>query len=321
MTIELAAAGVMLIGLILYALSAGADFGGGVWDLLARGPHAAAQRRTIERAIAPIWEANHVWLIFVVVVLFTAFPPVFARFGTELHIPATVLLLGIVLRGSAFVFRQYGAVGGRRWGLVFAIASVVSAVALGDILGAMTAGPAWWRPFPVAVGALALAIFAYLAAVYLAVEAEGPVRDAFRRRALGSAAAVAVAALACEELAWDDAPGFAARLVHSAWSVPVVTLTALVAIGAAVMLHRGRLRLARALAVAEVTLLLVGWALAQHPYLFAPDLTITSAAAPPATLRALAPILLGGSALLFPSLWWLLRVFKASRPGARRLGQ
>src|SRR5690606_28148857 len=108
MTYELAAAGVMLAALIVYAVTGGADFGGGVWDLLARGPRAAAQRQIIDRALAPVWEANHVWLIFVLVVMFTAFPPAYARIGIELHVPLTILLFGIVLRGSAFVFRHYG---------------------------------------------------------------------------------------------------------------------------------------------------------------------------------------------------------------------
>jgi cytochrome d ubiquinol oxidase subunit II len=310
MTLELAAAGVMLIGLVLYALSAGADFGGGVWDLLARGPTADAQRAQIERAIAPIWEANHVWLIFVIVVLFTAFPPAYARLGTELHIPATILLLGIVLRGSAFVFRQYGAVGGRRWGLVFALASIVSSVALGDILGAMTAGPAWWRPFPLAVGAFALVTFAYLAAVYLTVEATGEVREAFRRRAYASGAAVLVLAGACAALA---PRGFDDRLLTSWWTIPLLAATGAAALAVVLLLRRGRERLARRAAIVQVTLILLGWALAQHPLLFAPDLTIENAAAPRATLEVMAPILIGGSALLFPSLWYLLRVFKSTR--------
>src|SRR5687768_10037530 len=99
---DVALAAVLLAALVLYALSGGADFGGGVWDLLARGPRAAAQREQIAHAIGPIWEANHVWLILVVVVLFAAFPPAFAAIATVLHVPLTLMLIGIVLRGSAF---------------------------------------------------------------------------------------------------------------------------------------------------------------------------------------------------------------------------
>ena len=121
---------VMLGALVFYALGAGADFGGGVWDLLVTGPRAAEQRRLIERAIGPIWEANHVWLILVVVLLFSAFPPAYAAASVALHVPLTLLLFGVVLRGSAFVFRHYSAddaVAQHRWGRLFAIASTDTA--------------------------------------------------------------------------------------------------------------------------------------------------------------------------------------------------
>src|SRR5579863_4288818 len=96
---------VIMASLTFYALLGGADYGGGVWDLLARGPRANRQRELIAKAIGPVWEANHVWLILVVVVLFTAFPPAFALIFTSLHVALLLVLLGIVLRGSAFVFR------------------------------------------------------------------------------------------------------------------------------------------------------------------------------------------------------------------------
>ena len=126
----------ILGGLAVYAISGGADFGGGVWDLLARGPRAAEQRRLIERALAPVWEANHVWLIFVVVVLFSAFPPAFAALGIRFHWPLTAALVGIVLRGSAFMFRSYG--GAPAWGRVFAVASAATPFFLGVVLAAIS---------------------------------------------------------------------------------------------------------------------------------------------------------------------------------------
>ena len=124
-SLEVIVAGLMLVALIFYALLAGADFGGGVWDLLATGPRAERQRALIADAIGPIWEANHVWLILVVVILFTAFPPAFAAIMTALHIPLTLMLIGIVLRGAAFTFRTYDTQDNdvqRRWSRVFAIA-------------------------------------------------------------------------------------------------------------------------------------------------------------------------------------------------------
>jgi cytochrome d ubiquinol oxidase subunit II len=115
----------LLLGVAVgaYVLTAGADFGGGVWDLLSRGPRATAQREAIARAIAPIWEVNHIWMIFVVVLLFTVFPDAFALVSVALHIPLVLVLVGIVLRGSAFVFRAYGMQPNEareRWGRVFA---------------------------------------------------------------------------------------------------------------------------------------------------------------------------------------------------------
>ena len=184
MPLETIIAGVMIASLVLYALLGGADYGGGVWDLFAFGPRAREQRALIADAISPVWEANHVWLILVIVVLFTAFPPAFAAIATALHIPITLLLMGIVLRGTAFTFRTYDVQRDdvqRRWSLIFSIASIITPVLLGTILGAIASGTirvkngsvtsgffnSWLEPFPFAVGFFALALFAFLAAVYL----------------------------------------------------------------------------------------------------------------------------------------------------------
>ena len=136
-------AGVMLASLVLYALMGGADYGGGMWDLLASGPRAQRQRHAIVDAIAPIWEANHVWLILVIVLLFTGFPSAFSAMMIALHIPITIMLIGIVLRGSAFVFRKYDSTDDtvqRRWSTVFGIASFFTPFFQGLTLGALTTG-------------------------------------------------------------------------------------------------------------------------------------------------------------------------------------
>src|SRR5262249_24199725 len=136
-------AAALVLALNAYVLMAGADFGGGVWDLIASGPRREAQRALIAESIGPIWEANHVWLIVVVVVLFTAFPDGFGGLGAVLHIPTTIMLVGIVLRGSAFMFRSYGSRshhGRHHWGRAFASASVVTPVLLGVIVGAISSG-------------------------------------------------------------------------------------------------------------------------------------------------------------------------------------
>jgi cytochrome bd ubiquinol oxidase subunit II len=321
-------AALMLLGLVVYALTGGADFGGGVWDLLARGPRAEAQRKLVEQAIAPVWEANHVWLIFVVVLLFSAFPPAFSAFSIALHIPITLMLLGIVLRGSAFVFRQYGGGETVLWQRVFAVASAVTPIFLGILIGALTRGGIsvvdgvtsagwfehWTSLLPIACGLLTLALFAFLAAVYLTVEAsDRALQDDFRRRALAAGLAVAPVALLTALAAAAEAPRFTAAFTGSWWSWPLQLTTGAFAVGALVALVRRAFRWARLLAAAQVTAILVGWALAQHPYLLAPDLTFANAAAPDESLALVSAVIAGGMLVLAPSLYWLFRVFKGTR--------
>jgi len=296
---------VMLAALVLYAVLGGADFGGGAWDLLASGPRAKAQRELVSHALAPVWEANHVWLILIVVVLFTAFPPAFAALMTALHAPLMLTLVGIVLRGSAFVFRQYGKGGGEAWGRVFAIASTVTPVFLGMALGAMGTGGAWYGVFPLCVGLFSLALFAMLAATYLTLEtAEPGLQGDFRARALAAALVAALLALLTAVVAPKP---------FVPWPAALASMVLGAGLLAALWLRR--YRLARPLAVALVTLVVAGWGAGQYPYLLAPSLTFEAAAAPQATLRLLLPTLAAGAVVLFPSLFWLMRVFK-SRPTA-----
>jgi cytochrome d ubiquinol oxidase subunit II len=326
-------AGAIAVALNVYALTAGADFGGGVWDLLAVGARRARQRALIAEAIAPIWEANHVWLILVVVLLFTAFPPAFARIMTLLHIPLTLMLFGIVLRGSAFTFRSYDSRRDsvqRRWSRIFAIASTVTPLLLGAILGAIATGTVsdvrlanrsfldgyvwpWLAPFPLGVGLLTLLLFAFLAAVYLTIEADDDaLRDDFRARALWSAAGAAVVAALDLLLARSGAPLVWSALTEGSVAMAfriAATIAALAAFGA---LWRRAFRYARIAAVVEVSLIVWGWALGQYPYLVPPDLTVSNASAPAATLELLIIALLVGLAVLIPSLKYLFKVFKAS---------
>jgi cytochrome d ubiquinol oxidase subunit II len=321
-------AGAMLVALVLYALLGGADFGGGIWDLLATGPRKKAQRDLVEHAIGPIWEANHVWLILVVVLLFTGFPRAFAAISITLFVPLVLLLFGIVLRGAAFTFRTYDYPEDRvqvRWGLVFSGSSVLAPLVLGVVVGALAsgrlAGPpeavdplAWLAPFPIAVGFFAAALFAFLAAAYLAVEAKGELQEDFRRRAIGAGVAVFVAAVVAGVLSWVEAPLVFIGLTRRGFSLPLHVATAIAAVTAFVALFRRRYRLARAAAAAQVTLIVLGWGAAQYPYLVVPGLTLTEAAAPRATLVPVLWALAAGAVVLFPSLYLLFRVFKGERP-------
>ena len=327
---ELLAAAI-LAALVLYALAGGADFGGGIWDLLAAGPRKRDQRALIEHALGPIWEANHVWLILAVVLLFTGFPAAFAAVSIALFVPLTLLLFGIVLRGAAFTFRTYDEPRDRvqaRWGFLFSASSAVAPFLLGVVVGAVASGRlhdatngapdlwAWLSPFPLAVGAFAAALFAFLAAAYLAVEAEGALRDDFRRRAMGAGVAVFACAAVAGALSWREAPVVFAGLTARGFTVPLHLATGAAAVTAFAALWRGAVRLGRAAAAAQVVLIVVGWGASQHPYLVVPDLTIAGAAASPATLVPVLWAVAAGAVLLFPALFLLFRVFKGERPFA-----
>jgi len=321
-------AGALLAALVLYVLLGGADFGGGVWDLLASGPRKAEQRGLVEQAIGPIWEANHVWLILAVVLLFTGFPAAFAAISIDLFVPLVLFLLGIVLRGAAFTFRTYDRPEPSvrvRWGLLFSISSVIAPLVLGAVVGTLASGRlradargadplAWLSPFPLAVGLLAAALFAFLAATYLAVEAEGALREDFRRRAIGAGIAVFLAALLAAALSAREAPLVFAGLTRRGFSLPLHLATAAAALTAFGALLRRRVRLARAAAAAQAALIVLGWGASQHPYLVVPDVTLASAAAPRATLVPVLWALAAGAVLLFPALYLLFRVFKGERP-------
>ncbi len=326
--------GVMLVALVAYAVTGGADFGGGVWDLLASGERRAAQREVIARAIAPIWEANHVWLILVVVVLFTCFPPAFAQVSIILHIPLTIMLLGIVVRGSAFTFRSYEPADDRRhsgWGRLFALASVVTPFTLGIIVGSIASGAVgrapladpsasfadvyvrpWLTPFAASVGLLTLTVFSYLAAVYLTLETRDRlVQDDFRLRAMGTAAAVAIVGAVTLVLGRVDKALVSDEVLATTWARVLLAITLATAITVVVALVQRRFRLARIAVAAQTALMMLGWALAQYPLVVPPRLTVFEAAAPASTLTAVLISLAVGAIILFPALAYLYRVFKA----------
>lgn len=319
----------MLLALTAYAVLGGADFGGGVWDLIATGTRRQERQEAIAHAIGPVWEANHVWLIFMVVILFTAFPTAFSALSIAFFAPFHLALVGIVLRGAAFVFRanmdpqssQW-----RTWASVFGAASTITPLLLGTALGAVSSGgirvvngtvtvdplQAWFSPVSLLIGALTLALFAYLAAVYLTVETKGAVQEDFRTRALGAGAVVALLAILLIPLTAWRSPLIWEHLSRPLSLPPMLTGALLAGISSWAVWAR-RYILARATAVAEIIILLWGWAFAQWPYIIYPDLTVFNSAAPAPTLRFLLTSLPFGFALLIPSLWFLFTVFK-SRP-------
>ncbi len=324
-------AAAMLLALGVYAILGGADFGGGVWDFFAFGPRKQKQRALIADAIGPVWEANHVWLIVVVVLMFSGFPRAFSAMMTALHVPLTLMLIGIVLRGCAFTFRSYDSPGrtSRAWSVIFSTSSVITPLLLGACLGAAGSGRLRWNdegvyesgyfapwagsPFCWSVGAFALSIFAFLAATYLCIEARGDreVQEDFRRRAIVSGVMVGAFAL----LTWllglpGSGDSISHRMAAAPWAWPLQIATALFAIGALAALWRRRYRLARFAAAGQVLLITLGFGLAMRPNLIIPGFTIENSAAPAITHKLLLGSLGAGAVVLIPSLLYLFRVFK-----------
>jgi cytochrome d ubiquinol oxidase subunit II len=314
-------------GLTAYALFGGADFGAGFWDLIGgRGKDAAARRGLIEEVIGPVWEANHVWLIFAIVVVWTAFPPVFAAVASTLYIPLTLAAFGIILRGSGFAFRK--ATHGQRsegaYGRMFGVSSVLTPFFLGTIAGAVASGrvppgnaagdviASWVNPTSMLGGVLAVGLCAYLAAVYLTADARRHGRDAiaeaFRRQALVSGIIVGAVALMGGVVLAIDAPQLAAGLAGR--GLPLVIASALGGLASLVLLWMRRFTLARGAAAIAVGSVLWGWAVGQYPELLVGHLTVTDAAANETTLVVLLVGLGIGAALVIPSLLLLYYFFQ-----------
>jgi cytochrome d ubiquinol oxidase subunit II len=316
-----AAAAILWVGATFYALFGGADFGGGLWDLIAGNAEKGERpRELIQRSLTPVWEANHVWLIFILVVLWTAFPPAFSAIFTTLYVPIALAALGIVLRGAGFAFRK--SIEGLEWrrvaGATFALSSVLTPFFMGAVVGAIATGnvPAdgngdafssWLEPLPLLTGAMFVATGAYLSAVFLVGDArragDGELERYFVRRALVAAAlAGAAAAVGLVELHAEARYVFD-RLVDQ--GLPLVLLSALCGIGLLVVLLRGGRRPLRPLAGGAVVAVIWGWGVAQFPYLLPTSLTISEAAAPNPTLDIVFIVFAVAAVLVLPSLFLL----------------
>ncbi len=318
---------VMWAGLTLYALLGGADFGGGFWDLVAGGDRKGMPRRKlIEHAIGPVWEANHVWLIFVLVLLWTGFPRVFAAVSSTLYIPLTLAAFGIIARGAAFAFRKASTQlwQQRLFGAAFAISSVFTPFFLGTIVGGIASGrvPAgiaqgdlltsWWNPTSILGGILAVGVTAYLAAVFLTGDAartgKADLVEVFRRKALVTGVVMGLAALGGIGVLRADAPTLYRGLTSRA--LPLIVISAVAGLASLALLWVRRLMLVRLTAVIAVTAVMWGWAVGQYPLMLPPEVTISSAAASAPVLTATLGALGIGALLLLPSLLWLFILFQ-----------
>jgi cytochrome d ubiquinol oxidase subunit II len=309
------------VAVTLYALLGGADFGAGFWDLVAGGPERGARPRAfIDRVLTPVWEANHVWLIFMLVVTWSAFPDAFSAIFSTLFVPLCLVALGIVLRGAGFAFRHVvrGVRGQRALGATFALSSVITPFFMGTVVGAIATGrvPAegagdrldsWLNLPSLAIGLLLVASCAYLAAVYLTSEArragDAELEGYFRLRAIASGlGAGAVAALGLVALRADARPLFD-DLVGDA--LPLVVLSAVCGVAALVQLLRSAPG-SRPLAVGAVAAVIWGWGVAQRPDILPGALTIDQAAAPDSTMTALFVVFGAALVVVLPALALLL---------------
>ena len=313
-----AAAAILWVGATFYALFGGADFGGGFWDLFAGWDDRGQRpREVIQRSLTPVWEANHVWLIFVLVVLWTAFPPAFSAIFTTLYVPIALAALGIVFRGAGFAFRKsiVGLRERRAMGAAFAISSVLTPFFMGTVVGAIAAGnvPAdgngdafssWIAPLPLLIGAMFVASGAYLAAVFLVGDArragDAEMERYFERRALGAAVVAGAFAIAGLFALHSEARYVFDRL--TAEGLPLVVLSLLCGAALLVVLRRGGRRLLRPLAAGAVIAVVWGWGVAQFPYLLPTSLRIDQAAAPDATMTIVFIVFAVAAVVVLPSL-------------------
>jgi cytochrome d ubiquinol oxidase subunit II len=310
---------ILFVGITAYAIFGGADFGAGFWDLVAGGAERGERPRAIiDHSIGPVWEANHVWLIFSLVVIWTAFPEAFASITLTLFVPLTLAALGIVLRGSSFAFRKavLRTRDQRNFGAAFALASVLVPYCLGAVAGAIASGrvPAggkagdpwssWVNPTSIFAGLLAVTTCAFLSATYLIWDARRlgdlAMVEYFRRRAFGAAVVAGVLAVIGIFVLHAQATYVFHGLTSRA--LVFVILSALCGLGALLLLWRQQHRGARLAAIGAVGSIMVGWGVAQWPYLLPESLKVTAGAAPDATLWSILVVFVIAGLVILPSL-------------------
>ncbi|WP_369173977.1 cytochrome d ubiquinol oxidase subunit II [Streptomyces sp. R28] len=315
---------VLLLAVAAYACAGGTDYGAGFWDLTAGGAERGKRPRwLIDHAMAPVWEVNNVWLIFVLVIMWTGFPVLFQQLFQSMWLPLALAAVGIVLRGAGFALRKPARrpAGRRLYGAVFAVSSLLTPFFLGAAAGAVASGRvtaepqpsayAWTHPAPVLFGLLAVAVTALLGAVFLAADArrfDAPDLDGyFRRRALAALGFVAALALTTLAVTHEDAQHVWHGLTHGA-GLAFVVVAALSTLATAWLLLRPSGAWSRVTAVGVVASAVIAWGMAQRPYLVPTSLTVAEAAGADTTLRWLGLVTLVAVALIMPAvvlLYWL----------------
>lgn len=324
MSLAVVVAAGLFVGVLAYALFGGADFGSGFYDLTAGGSARGAELRTlVDHSIGPVWEANHVWLIYVLVTWWTAFPETFAAAMSTLILPMLLALLGIVLRGASFAFRKYAATLGqaRLFGAVFAISSVITPFFLGTVAGGIASGrvPAagrgdlwtsWLNPTSVFGGLIAVGTCAFLAGTFLCADArrsgQQTLAEQLRWRTLAVGAVTGTVVFAALIPIQGDAPTLADGLQNRA--APLVVVSALFGIATLVLVGIRRFAVARVAALVAVAAVVMGWGVGQYPWLLVDEVTIVEAAGAPATLEALLVAVGLAAVVVLPALGYLYKL-------------
>lgn len=334
MTPELIVCGILLIAITLYAILGGADFGAGVWEFNTAMRSSKRERDLLYRAIGPVWEVNHVWLIFAIVLMFSAFPIAFAALSRALWIPLLLALLGIFARSVGFAFRAYAAGAVRQqalFGVIFAFASTSTPFFFGACAGAIAGGldvdadgkfhghylTGWITPLSVFCSFYAVGLCSYISALFMTCEAQAD-NDAeltlvWRRRALtmgvilGAFSALGLAIVA------NYTPNLWAGFRSS--SLPLVAISAASGLISMVCVWKARFQVAAGAAALTVACVILGWGVAQYPLIIPPAIDMQSSKGPDSVLWAMIIAIAAGAVVLIPALGWLFYLFKGQHPG------
>lgn len=334
MPFDVILAGALGASILLFALAGGADFGAGFWSLLARrGERATEQQQLIERSIGPLWEANELWIVVSAVILWSAFTPAFAAYGTALFVPFVLAIAGVLLRGAFLAFRieaqEEAPRAYRFFGEIFGSMSIITPFFLGTAAGAIASGrlrlnenelpvdgyfQPWLGPFPIIVGVLGVVTCTYLSAIYLTIDAADnePLQEDFRLRGIISGVALGVLGVAAIPITRLDAPHMWEGLAPGKLASVLMIVAAAFLVASVVLLFRRSYWFARAAAILQVVSVFCAWAVAQYPYLLVPDITIQDAASPRSVLVAMSILIIAYVVVLGPALYLLFRLFKSS---------
>ena len=337
MPFDVILAGALGASILLFALAGGADFGAGFWSLLARrGERATEQQQLIERSIGPLWEANELWIVVSAVILWSAFTPAFAAYGTALFVPFVLAIAGVLLRGAFLAFRieaqEEAPRAYRFFGEIFGSMSIVTPFFLGTAAGAVASGrlrlnenelpvdgyfQPWLGPFPIIVGVLGVVTCTYLSAIYLTIDAADnePLQEDFRLRGIISGVALGVLGVAAIPITRLNAPHMWEGLAPGKPASVLMIVAAAFVVASVVLLFLRRYWFARAAAILQVVSVFCAWAVAQYPYLLVPDITIQDAASPRSVLVAMSILIIAYVVVLGPALYLLFRLFKSSLSG------